>query len=70
MSFRFWTFSLDATVMLHNGEYYYIWAEKTGREKDFEFVHCGMERPDKLQPHRYCCRQPDYPVGTEWFLGE
>ncbi|MCI6122321.1 MAG: family 43 glycosylhydrolase [Faecalicatena sp.] len=60
--FSFLDFSLDATVMLHNGEYYYIWAEKTGTGKKISNLYIArMEAPDKLSTPQELLSKPDYP---------
>ena len=37
--FSFHAFSLDATIFEHKGEYYYIWAEKTGVGKQISNLY-------------------------------
>ena len=59
--FSFQDFSLDATIMEHNNEYYYIWAEKTGTGKKISNLYISeMERPDKLATPQVLLSTPDY----------
>lgn len=59
--FSFQDFSLDATIMEHNNEYYYIWAEKTGTGKKISNLYIAeMERPDKLATPQVLLSTPDY----------
>lgn len=59
--FSFQDFSLDATVMEYNGEYYYIWAEKTGAGKKISNLYIArLERPDKLSTAQVLLSSPDY----------
>ena len=59
--FSFQDFSLDATIMEHNEEYYYIWAEKTGTGKKISNLYIAvMERPNKLATPQVLLSTPDY----------
>ena len=47
--FSFHAFSLDATVFENKGEYYWIWAEKTGVGKQISNLYIArLEAPNKL----------------------
>ncbi len=60
--FSFKTFSLDATVMQYNRDYYYIWAEKTGVGKMISNLYIAkMETPNKLATDQVLLSTPDYP---------
>lgn len=59
--FSFHAFSLDATVFEHNGQYYYIWAEKTGVGKMVSNLYIArMEAPNKLATEQVLLTTPDY----------
>ena len=59
--FSFHAFSLDATVFEHKGEYYYIWAEKTGVGKQISNLYIAkMEAPNKLATVQVLLTTPDY----------
>ena len=59
--FSFHAFSLDATVFEHKGDYYYIWAEKTGVGKQISNLYIAkMETPNKLATVQVLLTTPDY----------
>ena len=59
--FSFHAFSLDATVFENKGEYYWIWAEKTGVGKQISNLYIAkMEAPDKLATVQVLLTTPDY----------
>ena len=59
--FSFHAFSLDATIFEHKGEYYYIWAEKTGVGKQISNLYIAkMEAPNKLATVQVLLTTPDY----------
>ncbi len=59
--FSFHSFSLDATVYRHHGQYYYIWAEKTGVGKQISNLYIArMESPVKLATAQVLLTTPDY----------
>ena len=59
--FSFHAFSLDATVFEHKGEYYYIWAEKTGVGKQISNLYIAkMELRNKLATVQVLLTTPDY----------
>lgn len=59
--FSFHAFSLDATVFEHQGEYYYIWAEKTGVGKQISNLYIArMETANKLATDQVLLTTPDY----------
>lgn len=61
--FSFRDFSLDATVMEHKGDYYYIWAEKTGTGKKISNLYIGkLQVPNQLSTVQKLLTTPDY----EW----
>lgn len=59
--FSFHAFSLDATVFENKGEYYWVWAEKTGVGKQISNLYIAkMEAPDKLATVQVLLTTPDY----------
>lgn len=59
--FSFQSFSLDATVFEHRGEYYCVWAEKTGVGKMISNLYIArMESPTKLATVQALLTTPDY----------
>ncbi|NCB93938.1 MAG: alpha-N-arabinofuranosidase [Clostridia bacterium] len=59
--FSFHAFSLDATVFEHWGDYYYIWAEKTGVGKMVSNLYIArMAAPNKLATQQVLLTTPDY----------
>lgn len=59
--FSFHAFSLDATVLEHRREHYYIWAEKTGVGKQISNLYIArMESPTKLSTDQVLLTTPDY----------
>ena len=61
--FSFRDFSLDATVMEHKGDYYYIWAEKTGVGKKISNLYIAkLQAPNRLSTVQKLLTTPDY----EW----
>lgn len=59
--FSFHAFSLDATVFEHKGEYYWIWAEKTGVGKQVSNLYIAkLEAPNKLATVQRLLTTPDY----------
>lgn len=59
--FSFHAFSLDATVFQHRGDYYYIWAEKTGVGKMVSNLYIArMQAPNKLATQQILLTTPDY----------
>lgn len=59
--FSFHAFSLDATVLEHKGEHYYIWAEKTGVGKQISNLYIAkMQSPTKLSTAQVLLTTPDY----------
>lgn len=61
--FSFRDFSLDATIMEHHGDYYYIWAEKTGTGKKISNLYIAKLRsPNQLSTVQKLLTTPDY----EW----
>lgn len=59
--FSFHAFSLDATVFRQRGDYYYIWAEKTGVGKQISNLYIArMETPVKLATAQVLLTTPDY----------
>ena len=59
--FSFHAFSLDATVFEHRGEWYYIWAEKTGVGRQISNLYIGkMAAANKLCTDQVLLTTPDY----------
>lgn len=59
--FSFQDFSLDATILSHKGEMYYIWAEKVGVGKKISNLYIArMETPWKLATDQVLLTTPDY----------
>ena len=59
--FSFHAFSLDATVFENKGEYYWIWAEKTGVGKQISNLYIAkLETPNKLATVQVLLTTPDY----------
>lgn len=59
--FSFHDFSLDATVFPHKGDWYYIWAEKTGVGKKISNLYIArMETPNRLATVQVLLTTPDY----------
>lgn len=59
--FSFHDFSLDATVFEHKGDWYYIWAEKTGVGKKISNLYIAkMETPNRLATVQVLLTTPDY----------
>lgn len=59
--FSFRAFSLDATVFENKGEYYYVWAEKTGVGRMISNLYIArMDSPVKLATVQVLLSTPDY----------
>ena len=59
--FSFEQFSLDGTVFENKGEYFYIWAEKTGVGKQISNLYIAqMESPYQLKTVQVLLTTPDY----------
>ena len=59
--FSFEQFSLDGTVFENEGEYFYIWAEKTGLGKQISNLYIAqMESPYQLKTVQVLLTTPDY----------
>lgn len=59
--FSFRSFSLDATVFEHKGQYYYVWAQKVGVGKMISNLYIArMESPTKLATVQVLLTTPDY----------
>ncbi len=59
--FSFQAFSLDATVFEHRGEWYYVWAEKTGVGKQISNLYLAkMASPNRLATVQVLLTTPDY----------
>lgn len=59
--FSFHDFSLDATVFQNKGDWYYIWAEKTGVGKKISNLYIArMETPSRLATVQVLLTTPDY----------
>ena len=59
--FSFHAFSLDATVFQHKGEYYWVWAEKTGVGKQISNLYIAkLAAPNKLATVQVLLTTPDY----------
>lgn len=59
--FSFEAFSLDATILENQGQYYYIWAEKVGVGKGISNLYIArMEAPNKLATVQVLLTSPDY----------
>lgn len=66
--FSFHAFSLDATVFENKGEYYWIWAEKTGVGKQISNLYIArLEAPNKLATVQVLLTTPDYAWEREGF---
>ncbi len=55
-------FALDATVFEHNGEYYYVWAERTGPDINSGLIISKMKDPVTLEGPQVIITEPEY----EW----
>ena len=65
--FSFRAFSLDATVFLHRGEWYIVWAEKVGVGKQISNLYIAkLETPTRLATVQVLLTTPDY----DWERGE
>ena len=59
--FSFRDFSLDATVLEHRGERYFVWAEKVGKGKKISNLYIArMESPTRLATAQVLLTSPDY----------
>lgn len=59
--FSFRAFSLDATIFENKGNYYYVWAEKTGVGRQISNLYIAqMETPTKLKTVQVLLTTPDY----------
>lgn len=59
--YSFEAFSLDATVFSHNGEWYYVWAEKVSVGIQISNLYIAkMESPTKLSTAQILLTTPDY----------
>ena len=59
--FSFQEFSLDATVLTHKGEHYFVWAEKVSVGKKISNLYIAkMETPWKLSTDQVLLTSPDY----------
>lgn len=59
--YSFEAFSLDATVLEHKGEYYYIWAEKVSVGIQISNIYIAkMESATKLKTAQILLTTPDY----------
>ena len=59
--FSFRAFSLDATIIEYEQDYYYIWAEKTGVGKMISNLYIAkMESPCRLATDQVLLSTPDY----------
>lgn len=59
--FSFHDFSLDATILCHKEEMYYVWAEKVGVGKKVSNLYIArMETPWKLATDQVLLTTPDY----------
>lgn len=59
--FSFRDFSLDATVLEHRGERYFVWAEKVGKGKKISNLYIArMENPVRLASSQALLTSPDY----------
>lgn len=59
--YSFEAFSLDATILEHRGEYYYIWAEKVSVGIQISNLYIAkMESPTKLATAQVLLTTPDY----------
>lgn len=70
--FSFQAFSLDATVFEHRGEWYYVWAEKTGVGKQISNLYIAkMASPNRLATVQILLTTPDYPwERVEYWVNE
>ncbi|MDD3278966.1 MAG: family 43 glycosylhydrolase [Lachnospiraceae bacterium] len=60
-AFSFHAFSLDATVFCSKGQWYYIWAEKTGVGKQISNLYIArLETPCRLATVQVLLTTPDY----------
>lgn len=65
--FSFRAFSLDATVFVHRGEQYMVWAEKVGVGAQISNLYIArMAQPNKLDTVQVLLTTPDY----DWERGE
>lgn len=65
--FSFRAFSLDATVFVHRGERYLVWAEKVGVGKQISNLYIArMASPTKLATVQVLLTTPDY----DWERGD
>jgi GH43 family beta-xylosidase len=59
--FSFTSFSLDATILTHQGNHYYIWAQKVGGGKGISNLYIArMESPCQLVVPQVLLTTPDY----------
>lgn len=59
--FSFRDFSLDATILEHKGEKYFVWAEKVNKGKKISNLYIArMESPYKLATAQVLLTTPDY----------
>ncbi len=59
--FSFRAFSLDATVFEHQGEHYYVWAEKVGVGSQISNLYIArMATPNRLDTVQVLLTTPDY----------
>ncbi len=59
--FSFRDFSLDATVLCHRGQMYFVWAEKVGKGRKVSNLYIArMETPWKLATAQVLLTSPDY----------
>ncbi len=59
--YSFKAFSLDATILEHKGQYYYIWAEKVSVGIQISNIYIArMESPTKLSTAQVLLTTPDY----------
>ncbi len=59
--YSFEAFSLDSTVFFHNGEWYYVWAEKVSVGIQISNLYIArMESPTKLNTAQVLLTTPDY----------
>lgn len=66
--FSFHAFSLDATVFQHKGEYYWVWAEKTGVGKQISNLYIAkLAAPNKLATVQVLLTTPNYAWEREGF---
>lgn len=59
--YSFTDFSLDATVFTHNGEHYFVWAEKVGRQHGISNLYISrLAAPNRLKDIQVLLTTPDY----------